>query len=78
MKEKLEKREAEIETRKKTNELSNLSLSSFTAEPYVIHNLFAPLNFLIYSSSHLVPTCASFSFHNISCCFFLFLISLTT
>ncbi|KAE9621513.1 putative nucleoprotein TPR/MLP1 [Lupinus albus] len=34
LKEKLEKCEAEIETRKKTNESNNLSVTSFTAEPW--------------------------------------------
>ncbi|XP_027342867.1 nuclear-pore anchor isoform X2 [Abrus precatorius] len=35
LKQKLEKCEAEIETRKKTNELSNLPLSTFTTEPWL-------------------------------------------
>ncbi|CAL0326353.1 unnamed protein product [Lupinus luteus] len=34
LKEKLEEREAEIQTRKKTNESNNLSLTSFTAHPW--------------------------------------------
>jgi len=60
LKEKLEKCEAEIETSKKMNALSNLPLQSFSTEPYVFPGLFAVLRHL---------TILIFPSYSCVCCF---------